>query len=29
MNEVNRNVEKSYQVMTMGDWFVTLCNRKA
>jgi len=24
MNEVNRNVEKSYQVMTMGDWFVTL-----
>ena len=24
MNEVNRNVEQSYQVMTMGDWFVTL-----
>ncbi len=24
MNEVNSNVEKSYQVMTMGDWFVTL-----
>ncbi|HPJ21906.1 MAG TPA: hypothetical protein PLP30_10105 [Clostridia bacterium] len=24
MNEVNKNVERSYQVMTMGDWFVTL-----
>lgn len=24
MNEMNRNVENSYQVMSMGDWFVTL-----